>query len=66
MDVLSLFEEFLPNWAKQNNEPIPTKNTDRWYLAWHDFVKTELNSLRIKPDAFTIARKVISHFSFSP
>ena len=44
MNVLSLFEEFLPNWAKQNNQPIPTKNTDRWYLAWHDFVKTELNS----------------------
>jgi len=43
MDLLKEFEEYLPRWSDEKHLPIPTKkHMDRWYRAWNDFVKEEL------------------------
>lgn len=43
MDLLKEFEEYLPRWSNEKHLPIPTKqHMDRWYRAWNDFVKEEL------------------------
>ena len=43
MDVMKLFEEYLPRWSNEKHLPIPTtKHMDRWLIAWGDFMKEEL------------------------
>lgn len=40
MDILQMFEEYLPRWSEEKHQPIPTKeHMDRWYIAWNDFIK---------------------------
>ena len=43
MDLMKEFEAYLPKWSNDKHLPIPTKeHMDRWYRAWGDFVKEEL------------------------
>ena len=43
MDFMKEFEAYLPKWAEQKMQPIPTRDhPDRWSLAWKDFVTEEL------------------------
>lgn len=43
MDLMKEFEAYLPRWSDEKHLPIPTKqHMDRWYRAWNDFVKEEL------------------------
>lgn len=44
MDIMKLFEEYLPIWAKEKHQPIPKQeNADRWALAWKDFLNEYLS-----------------------
>lgn len=43
MDVMKLFEEYLPRWSNEKHLPIPTqKHMDKWMVAWNDFTNEEL------------------------
>ena len=43
MDVMKLFEEYLPIWSEEKMQPIPTPDhPDRWALAWKDFQNSYL------------------------
>ena len=43
MDIMKLFEEYLPKWSEENMQPIPTmEHPDRWAIAWRDFQNTYL------------------------
>lgn len=47
MDIMKEFEEYLPKWAEEKNQPLPTKElSDRWTVAWLDFVKEVLTPRR--------------------
>lgn len=38
MNIMDLFKEYLPIWAEENMQPIPTDDhPDRQALAWKDF-----------------------------
>ena len=43
MDIMKMFEEYLPRWSEEKMQPMPTKeHPDRWTVAWIDFVKDVL------------------------
>ena len=43
MDLMKEFEEYLPKWAEEKMQPIPTQeHTERWNIAWGDFLKEHL------------------------
>ena len=47
MDIMKEFEEYLPKWAEEKMQPIPTQeHPDRWSLAWSDFIKEHLSQKR--------------------
>lgn len=40
---MKMFEEYLPKWSEEKNQPIPTMDQmDRWSVAWKDFQNTVL------------------------
>ena len=44
MDLMKEFEEYLPKWAEEKMQPIPTQeHTERWNIAWGDFLKEHLS-----------------------
>ena len=44
MDIMKLFEDYLPVWAHEKHQPIPKQeNADRWALAWKDFLNEYLS-----------------------
>jgi len=44
-DVMQLFQEYLPKWAEEKMQPMPTEEfPDRWTEAWKDFVNEVLTA----------------------
>lgn len=47
MDIMKLFEEYLPKWSEEKMQPIPTaEHPDRWAVAWTDFQKEFLPTIK--------------------
>jgi hypothetical protein len=47
MDIIKEFEEYLPKWAEEKMQPIPTQeHPDRWSMAWNDFINEHLSQKR--------------------
>ena len=55
MDLMKEFELYLPEWAEQNNKPIPNINkmNKLWTAAWESFMKDKLiGDWQQRKDAF--------------
>jgi hypothetical protein len=44
MDLMKEFETYLPEWARENNKPIPKIDSMNkvWGMAWESFLKEKL------------------------
>lgn len=43
MDLIELFQSYLPRWSEENMQPIPDEeHPDRWAAAWKDFQNSYL------------------------
>ena len=42
IDFVKEFKEYLPGWCEKKMQPMPKENTDRWNMAWYDFMNDVL------------------------
>ena len=43
IDFIKEFKEYLPKWCEKKMLPMPKEGSDKWNMAWYDFMKEELN-----------------------
>lgn len=42
IDFIEEFKEYLPQWCDKNMMPKPKEGTDKWNMAWYDFMNDVL------------------------